>query len=150
MLNSTLLHELYFASLGGDGRAVPETMAEALAHDFGSPDRWRQEFIMLANALAGGSGWVLLTYVPRDGRLINQRRRRSRPRTSPAASPILALDMYEHAYHIDLRRPTPRPMSRPSCATSTGPQSRAATRMRPGWAPPRPPRTEAVRRACRP
>ena len=36
MLNSTLLHELYFASLGGDGRAVPETMAEALARDFGS------------------------------------------------------------------------------------------------------------------
>ena len=27
-LNSTLLHELYFASLGGDGRAVPEVMAE--------------------------------------------------------------------------------------------------------------------------
>jgi Fe-Mn family superoxide dismutase len=100
MLNSTLLHELYFASLGGDGRAVPETMAEALAHDFGSPDRWRQEFIMLANALAGGSGWVLLTYVPRDGRLINQ----SGPdhgQNIAGGIPILALDMYEHAYHID-------------------------------------------------
>ena len=41
-LNSTLLHELYFASLGGDGRAVPETIAGALARDFGSVDRWRQ------------------------------------------------------------------------------------------------------------
>src|SRR5688572_18582186 len=47
-LNSTLLHELYFASLGGDGRAVPEAMATALARDFGSVDRWRQEFISLA------------------------------------------------------------------------------------------------------
>src|SRR5262249_48262468 len=59
-LNSTLLHELYFASLGGDGRAVPEMMADALTHDFGSVDRWRREFIALANALAAGSGWALL------------------------------------------------------------------------------------------
>ncbi len=100
MLNSTLLHELYFASLGGDGRAVPETMAEALARDFGSPDRWRQEFIMLANALAGGSGWVLLTYVPRDGRLINQSGV-DHGQNIAGGIPILALDMYEHAYHID-------------------------------------------------
>jgi Fe-Mn family superoxide dismutase len=100
MLNSTLLHELYFASLGGDGRAVPETMAEALARDFGSLDRWRREFIMLANALAGGSGWVLLTYVPRDGRLINQSGA-DHGQNIAGGIPILALDMYEHAYHID-------------------------------------------------
>ena len=31
LLNSTLLHELYFASLGGDGRALPEHMANAIA-----------------------------------------------------------------------------------------------------------------------
>ncbi|MET4176958.1 superoxide dismutase [Bradyrhizobium sp. LA8.1] len=70
-LNSTLLHELYFASLGGDGRVVPDDLASAIAKDFGSVDRWRQEFVSIASALAGGSGWVLLTYVPRDGRLIN-------------------------------------------------------------------------------
>src|SRR3954464_5498441 len=71
-LNSALLHELYFASLGGDGRAVPETMARAFERDFGSVDRWRHEFIALANALAVSAGWVLLTWVPGDGRLINQ------------------------------------------------------------------------------
>src|SRR5260370_14129959 len=99
-LNSTLLHELCFASLGGDGRAVPETMAEALARDFGSIDRWRQQFIALAEALAGGSGWVLLTYVPRDGRLINQSGA-DHGQNIAGGIPILALDMYEHAYHID-------------------------------------------------
>src|SRR6516165_10059568 len=72
LLNSTLLHELYFASLGGDGRTLPPTMAEAIAKDFGSADRWRREFMALAETLANGSGWVLLTYVPRDRRLINQ------------------------------------------------------------------------------
>src|SRR5258706_10697709 len=50
-LNSTLLHELYFASLGGDGRVVPEVMAEAIIRDFGSVDRWRKEFIALAAGL---------------------------------------------------------------------------------------------------
>jgi len=99
-LNSTLLHELYFASLGGDGRAVPDAMADALARDFGSVDRWRQEFIALASGLANDTGWAVLTYVPRDGRLINQTA--SDHRQSIAGGiPILALDMYEHAYHLD-------------------------------------------------
>lgn len=99
-LNSTLLHELYFASLGGDGRAVPEAMAAALVRDFGSVDRWRQEFIALASALADDSGWALLTYVPRDGRLINQSATDHR-QSIAGGIPILALDMYEHAYHLD-------------------------------------------------
>ena len=42
LLNSTLLHELYFASLGGDGRSVTATLSVALAGDFGSVVRWRQ------------------------------------------------------------------------------------------------------------
>ncbi|MBI3198454.1 MAG: superoxide dismutase, partial [Rhodospirillales bacterium] len=98
--NSTLMHELYFASLGGDGRVVPDSMAEALVRDFGSVDRWRQEFIALASGLANDTGWAVLTYVPRDGRLINQSA--SDHRQSIAGGiPILALDMYEHAYHLD-------------------------------------------------
>ena len=98
-LNSTLLHELYFASLGGDGKPKP-ALAEALARDFGSVDRWRSEFIAMGYALGGGSGWVVLVYVPRDGRLVNQF---AAEHTQAVAGgiPILALDMYEHAYHID-------------------------------------------------
>jgi superoxide dismutase, Fe-Mn family len=98
-LNSTLLHELYFASLGGDGKPKP-ALAEALARDFGSVERWRSEFMAMAYALGGGSGWVVLVYVPRDGRLVNQF---AAEHTQALAGgiPILALDMYEHAYHID-------------------------------------------------
>jgi len=99
-LNTTLLHELYFASLGGDGRAVPAGMAAALVRDFGSADKWRQEFVALAEASATGAGWVLLSYVPRDGRLINQVASDDR-QSVPGAIPILAIDLYEHAYHID-------------------------------------------------
>jgi Fe-Mn family superoxide dismutase len=99
-LNSTLLHELYFASLGGDGRAVPESMASAIARDFGSVDRWRQEFIALANAMAASPGWVLLTWVSRDGRLINQSVSDGSQGIA-GGIPLLAIDMYEHAYQSD-------------------------------------------------
>lgn len=97
-LNSTLLHELYFASLGGDGK--PTELVENLAKDFGSVERWRAEFVAMANALAGGSGWVLLVYVPRDRRLVNQYAS-EHSQAVAGGIPILALDMYEHAYHID-------------------------------------------------
>jgi Fe-Mn family superoxide dismutase len=100
LLNSTLLHELYFASLGGDGRTLSDTIASALTRDFGSVDRWRREFIALAEALTGDSGWILLTCVPRDGRLINHSAS-DHAESIAGGIPILALDMYEHAYHIE-------------------------------------------------
>jgi Fe-Mn family superoxide dismutase len=90
-LNSTLLHELYFASLGGDGRMVPEEMSAAIGRDFGSVAGWRDEFIALAGALAEGSGWVFLTYVPRDARLINQTAV-DHSQSIAGGIPILALD----------------------------------------------------------
>src|SRR5688572_24958850 len=99
-LNSTLLHELYFASLGGDGAPAQGLLREALARDFGSYDRWRDEFLAMGYALGGGSGWVLLTYVPRDGVLMNQYAA-EHTQAIPSGVPILALDMYEHAYHMD-------------------------------------------------
>lgn len=100
VLNSTLLHELYFACLGGDGRTVPEPLAAAMVRDFGSIDRWRQEFVALAQGLAGGSGWVILSWVPRDQALINQIGY-DHTQSVVGALPILAIDMYEHAFHID-------------------------------------------------
>src|SRR5947207_2155010 len=98
-LNSTLLHELYFASMGGDGQPT-KAMSEILARDFGSLGRWRAEFRAMGYALGGGSGWVLLTYIPRDGRLINQYAA-EHSQCVARGVPILALDMYEHAYHMD-------------------------------------------------
>jgi Fe-Mn family superoxide dismutase len=100
LLNSTLLHELYFASLGGDGRKLPPAIADALARDFGSVERWRRQFIALAEASAGDPGWVLLTYGPRDGRLINLSAS-DHAESMAGGIPILALDMYEHAYHLE-------------------------------------------------
>jgi len=99
-LNSLALHELYFASLGGDGRVLPPAMTNALANDFGSVDRWRREFVALAHSLDGGPGWILLSWLPRAGRLVNHCICDGSQAVA-GAIPVLALDMYEHAYHLD-------------------------------------------------
>ena len=104
--NSMVLHELYFAGLGGPGRqgkpasAPLPGLARALERDFGSVARWQAEFSAMGKALGGGSGWVLLAWSPRDGRLRNQW---AADHTHALADGrvVLALDMYEHSYHID-------------------------------------------------
>ncbi len=109
-MGSVVLHELYFGSLGGDGgvlytgsgtgEKIAEAVSAALEQQFGSVAAWQREFVALAQALSGGSGWVLLSYSRRDGELYNQ------IAFDPSqlmvdAVPILALDMYEHAYHLE-------------------------------------------------
>ena len=90
--NSMLLHELYFASLGGGGEPMVPAMALALDANFGSVDRWGAEFVAMGKALAGGSGWVLLTFLPRDGTLVNQWAA-DHTDALAGAVPILALDI---------------------------------------------------------
>src|SRR5438105_539581 len=97
--NSMVLHEVFFAGLG-DESDPDASLKEALARDFGSYDRWRDEFVAMGKALGGGSGWVLLTWSPRDGKLVNQWAS-DHCHTLAGGTPILALDMYEHSYHID-------------------------------------------------
>jgi len=98
-MNSMILHELYFDSLGAGG-APSGALSDAIARDFGSLDRWHAEFAAMGRAEGGGSGWVLLTYSPRDKRLVNQWAA-DHTNTVAGGRPILALDMYEHAYHLD-------------------------------------------------
>src|SRR4029434_10370250 len=104
---SVILHEIYFESLGGLGdnpptglMEPPAALAEALERDFGSVMAWRAEFTTMAKALAGDSGWAILAWSERLGRLINQSSS-DHAHGLPGATPILALDMYEHACHFD-------------------------------------------------
>jgi Fe-Mn family superoxide dismutase len=97
--NSMILHELFFASLG-DESAPEGELREAIIRDFGNVDRWRAEFSAMGKAQGGGSEGVLLTWSPRDRKLINQWAM-DHTTTLAGATPILALDMYEHSYHMD-------------------------------------------------
>src|SRR5213594_2888505 len=100
--NSMILHELYFDGLG-DGGAPDTALREALTRDFGSLDRWRTELVAMGKAMGGGSGWVLLTYSHRDRRLVNHWAA-DHTHSMAGGTPILALDMYEHSYHVDVFR----------------------------------------------
>src|SRR5579871_1239060 len=97
--NSMVLHEIYFDGLGG-GSKPSGALADAIAKDFGSIERWRAEFSAMGKAEGGGSGWVILAYSPRDKRLVNQWAA-DHTTTLAGGRPVLVLDMYEHAYHMD-------------------------------------------------
>lgn len=98
--NSAVLHELYFDALGGDGVLPSCGLSVALMRDFGSVDRWQAEFTALAKAMGGGSGWAVLAWSAREGRLVNHWAA-DHTNLLAGATPVLALDMYEHAYHMD-------------------------------------------------
>jgi len=97
--NSMLLHEIYFEGLGAP-TAPPADLAAAIERDFGSYAAWQARFAACGKALAGGSGWVVLVRENREGRLAIQWGA-DHTMGFAGATPILALDMYEHAYHMD-------------------------------------------------
>jgi superoxide dismutase, Fe-Mn family len=99
-MGAVVLHELYFGNLGGEGNKIPAPIGATLEEHFGSVAGWRREFVGAARSLAGGPGWVLLTYSRRQKRLWNQIAF-DHSQAAVDAAPVLALDMYEHAYQLD-------------------------------------------------
>jgi Fe-Mn family superoxide dismutase len=96
---SVVLHELYFANLGGDGKASAD-LRTRLSAAFGAFDTWEAEFRKIGQGLGGGSGWVVLGYNEKLHLLENYwlADHASNP---PDTTPILVMDMYEHAYQMD-------------------------------------------------
>jgi Fe-Mn family superoxide dismutase len=96
---SVVLHELYFAGLGGDGKAGAG-LRSRIAASFGTFDLWESEFRKIGAGLGGGSGWVMLGYNRRLQLLENCWM--ADHATAPADTvPVLVMDMYEHAYQMD-------------------------------------------------
>ncbi len=97
---SMILHEVYFDSLGGTGGDPDGALKAAIERDFGSADAWRTEFTAMGKAQGGGSGWTLLVWSPRRERLVNTWAA-DHAHNLAGAMPLVALDMYEHSYHMD-------------------------------------------------
>jgi Fe-Mn family superoxide dismutase len=96
--NSITLHEHYFGNLGGNGKRSG-ALETRLGTDFGA-GAWEAQFHADGLALGGGSGWVVLALNLHDGTL---RIAHSGNHSQALAfgAPLLALDMYEHAYQMD-------------------------------------------------
>jgi Fe-Mn family superoxide dismutase len=91
-------HEVYFDHLGGDGGDPPGAVRDLLARDFGSVEAWRAD--LKATGMAA-RGWAWTAYDWDEGRLFNYLG--DAQNTFPVwnATPLVALDVYEHAYFMD-------------------------------------------------
>jgi Fe-Mn family superoxide dismutase len=93
-------HEIYFEHLGGHGGAPDGAFAQLVARDFGSADAWRAD---LAATGMGGRGWAWTAYDWDEGRLFNYLGDAQNTFPIWNATPLVALDVYEHAYFLDFQ-----------------------------------------------
>jgi superoxide dismutase, Fe-Mn family len=91
-------HEIYFEHLGGPGGAPEGAIGELIGRDFGSVDRWRAD---LKATGMGGRGWAWTAYDWDEGRLFNYIGDAQNTFPIWNATPLVALDVYEHAYFLD-------------------------------------------------
>lgn len=96
---SIVLHEKYFANLGGNGKADGNAR-KMIEQWFGSYENWESEFKRTGNALSGGSGWTILAFNQHTKELHNYWAG-DHTTNAPFSVPVLVLDMYEHAYQMD-------------------------------------------------
>jgi Fe-Mn family superoxide dismutase len=96
---SLVLHENYFDNLGGDGKAGGAVL-DAINKWFGGYEQWASEFSRTGMSLAGGPGWVMLIYNLHTGEVHNYWAY-DHMHNAPTGLPLLVLDMYEHAFHMD-------------------------------------------------
>ena len=91
-------HEIYFEHLGGDGGDPDGPFGQLVERDFGSVVAWRDD--LKATGMAG-RGWAWTAYDWDEGRLFNYIG--DAQNTFPVwnATPLVALDVYEHAYFAD-------------------------------------------------
>ena len=91
-------HEVYFEHLGGGGGDPTGSVASLIERDFGSVEAWRTD---LKATGMGGRGWAWTAYDWDEQRLFNYIG--DAQNTFPVwnATPLVALDVYEHAYFLD-------------------------------------------------
>jgi superoxide dismutase, Fe-Mn family len=91
-------HEVYFGHLGGPGGDPGGTARDLIERDFGSLQAWRAD--LKASGMAG-RGWAWTAYDWDEGRLFNYVGDAQNTFPIWNATPIVALDVYEHAYFLD-------------------------------------------------
>jgi Fe-Mn family superoxide dismutase len=93
-------HEVYFEHLGGDGGDPTGLVAQLIKRDFGSAGEWRAD--LKATGMAA-RGWAWTAYDWDEGRLFNYPGDAQNTYPIWNATPLVALDVYEHAYFLDYR-----------------------------------------------
>ena len=100
--NSMILHEVYFGGLGAP-RLPGRALAPAIERDFGSDDRWARRVLRHGQGARRRLGLGAPDLQP-PRPAAGQHWAADHTMTLAGGTPILALDMYEHAYAHGLRR----------------------------------------------
>jgi superoxide dismutase, Fe-Mn family len=93
-------HEVYFDHLGGEGGDPDGPIGTLVRRDFGSIETWRSD--LKASGMAG-RGWAWTAYDWDEQRLFNYVGDTQNTFPIWNATPLVALDVYEHAYFLDYR-----------------------------------------------
>jgi Fe-Mn family superoxide dismutase len=93
-------HEVYFEHLGGGGGDPDGPVRDLIERDFGAVEAWRAD--LKATGMAG-RGWAWTAYDWDEGRLFNYIGDTQNTYPIWNATPLVALDVYEHAYFLDYR-----------------------------------------------
>jgi len=93
-------HEIYFANLGGKGGKPSGDLLKQIEKDFGSYERWEQDF--KATGIAA-RGWAWLAWDHDLKRFFNAIGDEQNTFPFWNATPVLAMDMFEHAYFYDFQ-----------------------------------------------
>jgi superoxide dismutase, Fe-Mn family len=93
-------HEIYFEHLGGNGGAPEGLIGRLTERDFGSVEDWARD--LKATGMAG-RGWAWTAYDWDEGRLFNYAGDAQNTFPIWNAAPLVALDVYEHAYWLDFQ-----------------------------------------------
>jgi Fe-Mn family superoxide dismutase len=101
--NGVTLHEAFFEGLvgPGSGPAASSVFSEALDISFGGFDQWQKDIVELAQTR--GVGWVITFHSKDDNRLINAWVDDHTRGLLQGMSPIVAFDLWEHAYLLDFK-----------------------------------------------
>ena len=97
-MNAVVLHEYYFENLTGKGGKPTGKLSDIIAKQWGSFEKWTEEFKACGMSC---SGWVVLALSIYDGRLHNYCLDAHNEKVPINAVPVLVMDVYEHAYFLD-------------------------------------------------
>ncbi len=96
-------HSIFWKNMSPNGGGQPAgELAEAINRDFGSFEGFQKQFEGVATSLQG-SGWAVLGYDHIAGRLIIQQLTDQQGNVSVDFTPVLMLDMWEHAYYLQYK-----------------------------------------------
>lgn len=99
-VGGVVLHSLFWGSMKPGGSELGGELLEEVKKEFGSVERFKQEFSRAAKSVEG-SGWAVLAYCKKTGRLMIMQVEKHNNHVFPGFELLMCLDVWEHAYYLD-------------------------------------------------